>query len=137
MRLLARREHSVHELTLKLSSKGFAGSDITPVLQGLCAEGLLSDERFTEAYTDMRKGRGYGPLRIQVELQQRGISKELMLQYIDSPEHDWREQAQWVREKKFGKALPQDYRERVRQMQFLQYRGFSSDHFRAVFGDEE
>ena len=34
--------------------------------------------------------------------------------------------------RKFGPELPKDWKERSRQARFLQYRGFSTDHIRAV-----
>ena len=37
-----------------------------------------------------------------------------------------------ARARKFGPELPKDWKERSRQARFLQYRGFSTDHIRAV-----
>ena len=37
------------------------------------------------------------------------------------------------RNKRFGAGLPEDARERARQMRFLQQRGFTGDQIRAVF----
>ena len=40
--------------------------------------------------------------------------------------------ARAARARKFGSELPKDWKERSRQARFLQYRGFSTDHIRAV-----
>ena len=40
--------------------------------------------------------------------------------------------ARAARTRKFGPELPKDWKERSRQARFLQYRGFSTDHIRAV-----
>jgi regulatory protein len=40
-----------------------------------------------------------------------------------------------VREKRFGLAQPRDFRERSRQMRFLQQRGFSSEQISSAFQD--
>jgi regulatory protein len=40
--------------------------------------------------------------------------------------------ARAARARKFGAELPKDWKERSRQARFLQYRGFSTDHIRAV-----
>ena len=40
--------------------------------------------------------------------------------------------ARAARARKFGPELPKDWKERSRQARFLQYRGFSTDHIRAV-----
>jgi regulatory protein len=42
-----------------------------------------------------------------------------------------------VREKKFGSALPADFRERSRQMRFLQQRGFTAEQIRGIFRDAD
>jgi len=41
-----------------------------------------------------------------------------------------------VREKKFGADLPGDFKERSRQMRFLQQRGFTSEQISGAFKDE-
>ena len=40
--------------------------------------------------------------------------------------------ARAARARKFGPDIPKDWKERSRQARFLQYRGFSTDHIRAV-----
>ena len=40
--------------------------------------------------------------------------------------------ARAARTRKFGSEIPKDRKERARQARFLQYRGFSTDHIRAV-----
>jgi len=42
-----------------------------------------------------------------------------------------------VRQKKFGKAMPADYKEQARQSRFLQYRGFSTEQIRRLFKPTE
>jgi len=37
-----------------------------------------------------------------------------------------------VRLKKFGTAEPRDFKEKARQMRFLQYRGFEQEHIQAA-----
>jgi len=40
-----------------------------------------------------------------------------------------------VRSKRFGDAMPEDFKERARQARFLQYRGFTSEQIREVLND--
>lgn len=122
MNLLARREHSQQELHRKLCNKGFESGDIKTVLPALVEEGLLSDERFTEAFINSRLQRGSGPVKIANELQQRGIGDELVEAYLDERDAQWTQRAIEVRTKRFGPSLPNDFKERARQMRFLQYR---------------
>ena len=127
--LLARREHSRRELATKLKRLNPDAALIEQVLSGLEAEHAQSDDRFTSEYIRQRSGKGYGPLRIQQELRQRGITPpELLRAAMDSV--DWLRLAVEVRHKKFGRTVPRAAAERARQMRFLQYRGFAMDQIR-------
>ena len=137
MRLLARREHSIYELQSKLESRGYTAELVQQVLEQLVSERLLSDERFTESYVYYRGSRGRGPLRIRAELRERGVSDELISHHLEASELSWREQAEAARQKRFGKALPQEWNERSRQARFLQYRGFSSEQIRSLLDGDE
>ena len=137
MDLLARREHSRLELVRKLQAKGLPPSDIERVLDELSTEGLLSDERFTEAFIRSRCQRGSGPIRIALELQQRGISEELIRRHLDEQDSQWQSAAIQVREKRFGRRPPGDFKERARQMRFLQYRGFTMAQIQGAVGGDE
>ncbi|MBF0254932.1 MAG: regulatory protein RecX [Gammaproteobacteria bacterium] len=126
VRLLAAREHSRAELARKLAAR-FAPEALAAVLDDLSQRGLQSDQRFAEQYLRMRANRGYGPLAIRHELQQRGISADLVSQVMDALDLDWAEQLRQVHERKFGAELPQDYKESGRRGRFLAQRGFSAD----------
>ena len=67
MDLLARREHSYAELQRKLRQRGASGDMAEVELDRLVEDGLLSDERFCEAYIYARSQRGYGPARLREE----------------------------------------------------------------------
>lgn len=132
MDLLARREHSQIELKRKLRQREFEPDLIEQALSQLAEEGLQSDARFAEAYAMMRANRGYGARRIELELQERGISdslRDIALEAID----DWAERAQQARIKKFGPAVPTDAASKAKQLRFLQYRGFEGDALKAAF----
>lgn len=136
MNFLARREHSQQELQRKLLRKGFESVAITPVLQVLVEQGLLSDERFTEAFINSRLNRGTGPVKIAMELQQRGVSDELVKANLDERDIQWMKSAIAVRIKRFGPAIPGDFKERARQMRFLQYRGFTLSQIQRAVVEE-
>lgn len=132
VRLLARREHAVEELRRKLRSKGHADEAIDPVLTRLTAKRLVSDDRFVTSFVHHHAQRGQGPIRIRVELRQQGIADEVIDDALENANTDWGLQAQCVRQRKFGPALPDSMAERAKQARFLQYRGFSSDQIRAA-----
>lgn len=134
LRLLARREHSELELRNKLAARRrFSDAAITSVLAELVDEGLLSNQRFVEMYVRSRFERGYGPARIQAELRERGIDGDLMEQPLAALSRSWVDAAIRQRHKRFGRQVPDDYRERTRQMRFLQHRGFTGEQIRAAF----
>ncbi|WP_300498513.1 regulatory protein RecX [Marinobacter sp.] len=128
LRLLARREHSRLELALKLKQRKIESDVIEQVLDDYEAEGWLCDERFAEVYARQRMDLGYGPLRIQAELQQRGI-QETPLCVRAMNDTDWSDRATSLREKRFGLCdIRDDWDEKARQARFLARRGFSSEH---------
>ena len=132
MDLLSRREHTRRQLADKLRSRGYDEAEIDEAIARLADEGLQSDARFAEAYVHQRRERGYGPLRIRRELAERGVDDGLIAAAMDGG-FDWDASMQEQRRRKFGEALPEDYRERMRQARFLQNRGFSADAVMRLF----
>jgi regulatory protein len=134
--LLARREHSRLELKQKLLFRGCDGAELEALLNSLVTERLQSDERFTEAYVYSRTHKGFGPLRIQAELRERGIEDGLVHRFLKRDSSEWLEHARQQWRKRFGKA-PGDFKERARQARFLQGRGFSPQVIRQVLNEDE
>lgn len=122
--LLARREHSYAEMLRKLRQRG-APVDIAEIeLDRLQENGLLSDERFCEAYVRYRSQRGYGPQRLREELRQRGVAESLIERELHSGERDWAALASAAFAKRFPEGPATELKERARQQRFMQYRGF-------------
>ena len=141
MDLLARREHAVVELHQKLQAfskkRGYDTGCVNKIVDELQTEGLVSDERFTEAFVRYRMNNGYGPRRIQIELRERGVNEKIQAAHLDFGSPQWLERATQVRCKRFGIGLPEDYKERARQARFLQYRGFTTDQARWALGGDD
>jgi len=133
MDFLARREHSEQELARKLAARGYDADTVAATLAALVADRLLSNARFAETFVHARIQRGSGPQKIRAELRERGVSDALIDASLETHEADWRELARAVREKRFGSSQPGDFRERSRQMRFLQQRGFSAEQIKGVF----
>lgn len=125
MRYLARREHSRAELRAKLLPHVQEGEDIEAVLDALAQRGWLSDERAAEQLVTQRRGR-FGAQRIAHELRQRGIAENLIDAALPQLRESELDAAREVWQKKFG-SLPQDAKEKARQVRFLQSRGFGLD----------
>lgn len=136
LRLLARREHSTRELQGKLSSRGYAHSEISRVLEQLAGRDLLSDRRFTEAFLRSRLERGQGPLKIRAQLAERGVSAGLIDAALEAADVDWDQRATAARHRRFGAAPPEDRAGMARQARFLRDRGFSEGQVaRAVLSE--
>ena len=125
--LLARREHSRSELRVKLVSRGFEALAIDALLEELSAERMQSDARFTESYVNVRRARGFGPVRIRLELQQRCVDESLIDAHLDACEGAWEDLMRAQYHKRFGDRPAEDFAERARRGRFLQQRGFSSE----------
>ncbi|MCH9745985.1 MAG: recombination regulator RecX [Proteobacteria bacterium] len=127
MRMLVRREHSTLELTNKLTAKEFDQEDIDAVIASLIQQNYQSDERFAADFIQMRFNQGKGPIKISLDLKQRGIDR------FDMSEYDFYALAYKIRKQKFGQAVPSDFKEKAKQQRFLQSRGFSFEHISQSF----
>ncbi len=130
--LLSRREHSLQELRQKLLLRDFSAVIIEKVLIKLVDHQWQSDERFAESYMHARKRNAFGPVRIRNELLERGVSEEIINNVMIVNESEWVDIANSLRKKRFGKNVPADFKERAKQMRFLQYRGFTSEQINRI-----
>ncbi len=107
------------------------------MLDALEGRGYLSDERFVEEYVKSRKRKGYGPLRITAELQERGIGKELIARYLGEHESEWYQLMQGVASGRVTDSAELDRKSQQRVARFLEYRGFPSSMIRRYLWDDE
>ena len=132
--LLAGRDFARLELTRRLERRGYSPQVVATVVAGLVAERLLSESRFLEQFIRQHAGRGHGPVRIRMDLRERGVADDEIDAALAAATEDWAAIARNIRRRRFGVSPPGDYRERARQARFLQYRGFSPDQIRAAMG---
>ena len=130
MDYLSRREYGFYELVEKVVLYGFLKEAALIAVEKLASEGLQDDKRYVESFVQSRINQGKGPLRIQQELQHRKVSDNLINDVINETTEDWFELAKKVRLKKFGLKIPLDFQKKAKEMKFLIYRGFESDHIR-------
>jgi len=112
LKALARREHSSVELRRKLDAKASGGAatgrsqqHIGQVIDALKLDGSLSDERFAAEYVRVRVAKGFGPLRIRMELIERGVPDRLAEEELTRSAEFWQEQAAAVCQQKFAGVL--------------------------------
>ncbi|MDX1465932.1 MAG: regulatory protein RecX, partial [Halomonas sp.] len=131
--LLARREYSRQELVERLTAKGHEAEAIAESLDALAEQGLQSDERFAEGFMRSRILRGQGPLKIRLDLERRGLDREVIRHAFDEAarrgEGDWFALACEALARRF--PGPGDTpRERPGRERFLAGRGFDFDQVR-------
>lgn len=132
LRALARREYGAEELKRKLRAAGFDPSEVDGTIQELLRGGLVSDRRFIEALARNRRERGYGPIRVKRELRERGVAEEDYAALVNEHDPEWVKKGEELRRRRFGSAMPADYREWARQARFLQARGYSGEQIRRL-----
>jgi regulatory protein len=125
MRYLARREHSRAELNAKLQPYLQEGEDLDAVLDELEKRNWLSDARAATQWVDTKRAR-FGAQRIAHELRRKGIGDSLIAAAMPQLKESELDTAREVWQRKFG-VLPQDQKEKAKQVRFLQSRGFSLD----------
>ena len=133
MRLLSMREHSRLELCNKLKVKGFAQDEIQEVLDGLVNEGWQSDQRFAESFIRQRIQKGYGPIRIEYDLKQRGIDSVSMDEILQETSISWIDSLETVYLKKYSSDSSLSHKEWAKRARFLCQRGFSGEMIRVLF----
>jgi len=134
---LARREYGRAELINKLVQRGCEEDAAAQIVAALVVEGLVSDERFVEALLHVRQVRGYGPLYIRREMEEKGIARDMIERWLDAGSRDWVELVKWVNKKKFGGKQPANLVERAKRTRFLQSRGFTHEQIRQALGSDD
>ena len=135
LKALARREHSRQELQAKLQPHAEDPAEIEPLLDDLEKRGWLSEARFVEQLTTVRRRR-FGAARILYELREKGVSEAALAAAQSRLKDGEVESARAVWKKKFG-SLPTSLEERARQARFLAGRGFSAEAVHTVLRGEE
>ena len=139
IQILTPREHSAHELSLKLMKRNIDRKKIEAIVAYLIERDYLSDERFTEAYVAERIRKGDGPLKIRSNLQKRGVNRSLVERFVSSDDDFWIERASDVLIKRFPIADNKKGRLKMdewsKRRNLLMNRGFPSHIVRFVLGD--
>jgi regulatory protein len=135
LKALARREHSRQELQAKLRPFAEDPDELEPLLDDLEKRGWLSESRFVEQLTTVRRRR-FGAARILHELREKGVSGAALAAAQSQLKHSEVEAARAVWKKKFG-SLPATLEERAKQSRFLASRGFSAEVVHQVLRGEE
>jgi regulatory protein len=135
LKALARREHSRQELQAKLQPFAEDPEEIGPLLDDLEKRGWLSEARFVEQMTTVRRRR-FGAVRILHELREKGVSEAALTAAQSQLKESEFDAARAIWKKKFG-SLPTTLEERAKQARFLAGRGFSAEVIHRLFREAE
>ncbi len=130
MGLLARREHSRLELFQKVSKKQFNTDLINENIEDFIEHDWQSDQRYGEMIVRSRIAKFHGPLKISRELQQKGVSSDIIDDVINI-EVDWSELACTAFKKRFL-SHGGSQNEVAKQYRFLLHRGFTNEHIKTA-----
>ncbi|MEY0952257.1 regulatory protein RecX [Providencia manganoxydans] len=132
--MLSRRDYGTVELHARMKRRMYEKNEgiidetlIERVITRLNEQHFLDDVRVIKLHLQGYIRKGYGPLRIKQELKQKGFTSSLIDLQFANLDVDWFELARQVRCKKFGDEIPNDFKEKSKQIRYLQYRGFSGD----------
>ncbi|MBG5985715.1 regulatory protein RecX [Proteus vulgaris] len=139
--MLSRRDYSTNELQRRIERRiretekdsSTAPECLPQVIERLLESQYLDDNRTIYSFFRSYLNKSYGPLRIRQELRLKGFPSEIIERVLEETDTDWYALCQEVKEKKFGTAKPKDFKERAKQVRYLQYRGFTSDYINALF----
>jgi len=131
--LLARREYSYSELEKKLLVLSEDFETIEKILNWLIEMELQSDSRFAQMYLRSKALSGYGPVRIKLELKQKGINEYLIESTFDELAFEWPEEVDRLILKKVKDTSLEDMKLKNKVMGYLQRRGYTLDQIYSGF----
>ncbi|MDR3418377.1 MAG: regulatory protein RecX [Nevskia sp.] len=134
LRLLARREHGAGELQYKLGQRGIDPDCAAEAVRDLARTGWQSDARYVSSLVRGRIAQGYGPLRIQAELEGAGVADSLIRTALAESGTDWKALAAASHARRFER--PRTAAEWQKQYRYLAGRGFEPEQIHAVLRAE-
>ncbi len=127
-RLLARRARSEAEIAGALAARGFSRSVVSAVGGRLRRLGYLGDRKLAADLAERLRDRGFGSLRIRVELERRGIAARTFS--LEASEE--RSTARRALAERFGENDYSEPRRRLQAALFLAARGFSEETIESI-----
>jgi regulatory protein len=136
-RFLSYRPRSEAEVRIKLTQSGFSQEVVAATLEKLHSLNFLNDEAFARGWAQGRaEGRGYGPLRIERELRQKGVANNLIRQVVDETygREEGKETARELLEKRYRDKDLADTKILRRAIGFLKRRGYRDSVIAEIVG---
>ena len=137
MHILERTDKTEAQLRRKLEESEYPKEAVESAIAYVTSYGYLDDRRYAEHYIEWKK-QGNGKARLKMELVQKGISREIIEEVLESTDFgETREMIRQIILKKRKTDIPMNEKEKQRLYGFLMRKGFSSSDILAVMREEE
>lgn len=137
MHILERTDKTEAQLRRKLEESEYPKEAVESAIAYVTSYGYLDDRRYAEHYIELKK-QGKGKARLKMELVQKGISREIIEEVLESTDFgETREMIRQIILKKRKTDIPMNEKEKQRIYGFLMRKGFSSSDILAVMREEE
>ena len=137
MHILERTDKTEAQLRRKLEESQYPKEAVESAIAYVTSYGYLDDRRYAEHYIEWKK-QGKGKARLKMELVQKGISREIIEEVLESTDFgETREMIRQIILKKRKTDIPMNEKEKQRLYGFLMRKGFSSSDILAVMREEE
>ena len=137
MHILERTDKTEAQLRRKLEESEYPKEAVESAIAYVTSYGYLDDRRYAEHYIEWKK-QGKGKARLKMELVQKGISREIIEEVLESTDFgETREMISQIILKKRKTDIPMNEKEKQRLYGFLMRKGFSSSDILAVMREEE
>lgn len=137
MHILERTDKTEAQLRRKLEESEYPKEAVESAIAYVTSYGYLDDRRYAEHYIEWKK-QGKGKARLKMELVQKGISREIIEEVLESTDFgETREMIRQIILKKRKTDIPMNEKDKQRIYGFLMRKGFSSSDILAVMREEE
>ena len=137
MHILERTDKTEAQLRRKLEESEYPKEAVESAIAYVTSYGYLDDRRYAEHYIEWKK-QGKGKARLKMELVQKGVSREIIEEVLESTDFgETREMIRQIILKKRKTDIPMNEKEKQRIYGFLMRKGFSSSDILAVMREEE
>ena len=137
MHILERTDKTEAQLRKKLEESEYPKEAVESAIAYVTSYGYLDDRRYAEHYIEWKK-QGKGKARLKMELVQKGISREIIEEVLESTDFgETREMIRLIILKKRKTNIPMNEKEKQKLYGFLMRKGFPSSDILAVMREEE
>ncbi len=132
--LCANAEQCSSDIRQKILKHGFSAEQADKMIDYLCANKYIDDERYARAYAvDKVRFSGWGKMKVRLGLLAKGLSDSIISQALDYiPEKDYSEALEKVLAAKARSLYLKDVKDRQKLYRHLASRGFESQRIIAA-----